>query len=122
MEVMEKEKESNVKEWAKEEAREKKSMRNPEEAVINKYMDGPPGKDEALTDEDRLGYRRGRYENIKAVYKGLMLQKEEAQEKKSEDILNKLTAAFRENWVDRNWAVTKLRCSGEAVIDPFILK
>ena len=89
-----------------------------EEAEVNAYMESVAN--EAPTNEEYIQYARARYDQIKKEYRALKLQKAEADARKSEDILNRITQAFRENFSARKWAVAELRSLGEEVNDPFI--
>jgi len=89
-----------------------------EEAEINAYMENANG--EGPNERDRKDYLTARYENVKAQYKFLLLQREEADGRKADDDMNKLTAAFRENYKARRYVVTELRRMGQAVDDKFV--
>ena len=88
-----------------------------EEAEVNAYMDAEVEKPD---DKVRKLYVKSRLEGIKSDYRTLKLAKEEAEQRKDEKRLNDLTAAFRENYKARKWAVTTLRALGEVVEDSLI--
>jgi hypothetical protein len=88
-----------------------------EEAEIDAYMDDGG---EELTDDDRIGYLRTRYNQVLKEYKGLVLQKEEAEARKEEQLLTQLRAAFGPNFKARKYLVRELRRMGEEVKDRFI--
>lgn len=86
-----------------------------EEAEINAYME--PDESESPSREEQINYYRARYEQVKNEYKLLVLQKGEAEARKNEDILNRITTAFRENYKTRKVVVKELRTLGEPVED-----
>lgn len=92
-----------------------------EQGELNAYMDAVHANGmEALTDAERLEYYKGRYEKVKVTYRSLLLQKEEADGRKSEDALTALAPAFRQNFVARRFVVSELRKLGATVDDPYV--
>lgn len=89
-----------------------------EQGTIDAYMDNEVA--EAIQNEDRIAYLKGRLEAVKHDYKALRLHQCEAEAKKDEQTISKLTAGFRENYKARKYVVTQLRALGQTVEDPFI--
>jgi len=93
-----------------------------EEAQINAYMEAVNANGEGPTDAERLAYLKARLFQVQAEYKALVLQRHEVEARKNEELLNKITSSFRENWKARKYVVTELRKCGETVEDKFIPK
>lgn len=90
-----------------------------EPGVINAYMDTA---DDTLTRQDHREYLKARYEQVKAGYKSLLLQKAEAEKSGlPKEVLAKLTEQFNENYKARKYVVRGLRELGEKVEDKFIV-
>jgi hypothetical protein len=92
-----------------------------EQGELSAYMEAvhADGMD-AITDAERLEYYRGRYDKIKATYRSLLLQKEEADGRKDEEALTALAPHFRRNFVARRHVVSELRKLAETVSDPYV--
>lgn len=89
-----------------------------EQGTIDAYVDNEAA--EAISNEERIGFLKSRLEAVKTEYKALRLHHCEAEAKKDEQTIGKLTAAFRENYKARKYCVTQLRALGQTVEDPFI--
>lgn len=102
----------------------KKDAEKIEEAEYNAYMEAVAANGEIPKESERKDYYKARYNNVKTVYKSLILQKEEAEGYRDKDQkklwLDKLTPAFRDNYRERIRIVTELRTLGEKVDDPFV--
>jgi len=88
-----------------------------EEAVINGYMEDA---DAAISEAEWKAYLNKRYEEIKLEYKSYVLQKRECEALGREELVNKLTPHFRNNFKARKWVVGELRLAGVPVEDKFI--
>lgn len=93
-----------------------------EQAELDAYMEAVHANGEKPTDDARVAYYLDRYEAIKETYMSLLLQKEEAEGRKSGDAMNALTPAFRANFVARRFVVGQLRKLGREVEDPYVPK
>lgn len=91
-----------------------------EEADVSLYMDPKEADGEGPTDEERLDYLKRRYEEIKAEYRRLMLERDEIQATKRPDLEAKLHQAFRYNYAVRRYLVGKLARVGSPVKDKFV--
>lgn len=99
--------------------REKKSIEaiEIEEGLFQKYMED---SDPQITESEWKAYLQKRYAEIKFEYKSYVLQKRECEAQKREDLLNKLTVPFRNNYKARKWVVAELRLAGIPTEDPFV--
>lgn len=93
-------------------------MKDVEQGTIDAYADNEVA--EAITNEERIEYLMMRLMGVKKDYKFLRLQQLEAEGRNDDQSINKLTAAFRENYKARKYCVHGLRALGQTVDDPFI--
>lgn len=91
-----------------------------EQAEIDAYMDPENANGDGPTNEERKGYLKARYEQVKNDYKALCLQREEFEGQKRADLQGKIQEAFKQNYVARKWFVRELRKAGEKIEDKFV--
>lgn len=91
-----------------------------EEGALDAYLDQEKANGEGPTSEERIAYLKARYAQIKAAYKSLVLQIDEADGRGMKDVGVKLREDARENYKARKWAVKQLRASGETVEDKYV--
>lgn len=89
-----------------------------EQGTIDAYVDNEVA--EAVTDAEKAEYLSMRLEGVKRDYKFLRLQQVEAEARKDDQLIGKLTTAFRENYKARKYCVQSLRALGQKAEDPFI--
>ena len=99
---------------------EKEAAEPLEPGIIDAYMDEDNAGAEKPTAEEWKDYLIGRYETIKAQYKGLIVSKREASVGKRHEWENSLNDKFSENYKQRKVVVTELRKAGVKVDDPFV--
>lgn len=121
-EVDVKEKTEESKPVEEEEKKEIDAAADPEPAELDAYMDEASADGEGPDEDDRREYLKKRYDQVKAEYKNLLLQKEEADARKNSELQNQITTAFRENYKSRRWTVIELRRMGEKVKDRHVPK
>jgi len=102
----------------------KEEVEKIDEASINAYMEAVEANGEAPLEKERITYYTQRYNGVKATYKALLLQKEEAQQyrdkEQKDNLISKLTPAFRQNYIERLAVVTELRKLGQVIDDPYV--
>lgn len=92
------------------------SLTKIEEGDLQRYM----ADDTSVSDEEWLKYVVRRYEEIKEDYRGLVLQRREAESQGREDLLAKISQVFRWNYKARVWAVMTIRGKGFIVEDSYV--
>jgi len=93
----------------------------PDQALMEVYMQKPALDDQPDKDH-KVAYIKMRYNDVMATYLTLQLQHAEATESNDQEMLNKLSPLFRNNFKKRYWAVKELLAAGEKVEDKMILR
>lgn len=91
-----------------------------EQGALDAYIEGVGSNGEGPTDADRTAYYLNRYEEVKAAYRKLLIQREEAEARKMDESLPGVLAHFRVNYSARLHVVRELRRLGQVVNDPFV--
>lgn len=91
-----------------------------EQAALDAYIEGVHANGEGPNEADRIAYYLNRYEEVKAAYRKLLLQREEAEERRMDESLPGILAHFRTNYSARLHVVKELRKLGQTVDDPYV--
>jgi len=89
-----------------------------EPAELNKYMDAECASKDEVLDKN---YLLTRYEQIKSQYDVLHRERDEAEKTANQELKNRVSELFTQNYKARKYIVRELRRMGEKIEDKFVV-